>query len=310
MKRFFQFLTLLIPYLLLAGAGYAYWNRDSYFAEIFSAWLPLELCVSVLLTGYLLCTLRYMAVLAAFGAGAIIALWFVEVNDAMGSVPPFSQVALRHATIAQWNPRGDVGVMNWLRHLPSEIDLVVLSDIGPVLSAQMAGAAALFPFKLANAEARTIILSRQPLLNPTPIALPGSTSPMLRVDTTLSGRRLRLFALTTTEPNSAEAWQQRDRELSHAAAAIAGSPYPVLLVGSLNVTPYAKIFPRFLSDSGLSTQTSAHAMPGSWPSYALIPPLQIATDHVLVGEGIKIQTRGRSMPCCSSHVALYTRIGF
>lgn len=310
MTRIFRFLLLLTPYLLLAAAGAAYWYRETYFSEIFSAWLPLALCISVLLTGYLLCTLRYMAVLAAFAAAGIIGVWFVEISESPFFTPPISKDAPRHAMIAQWNPRHDIGVMNWLRHLPAEIDLVVLSEVGPAISAQMGGAAAMFPFKLADAEARTIILSRQPLLNPTPIALPGTTSPMLRVETTLSGKRIRLFALTTTEPNDAAAWEQRDLELSRAAQAIAGSPYPTLLVGSLNVTPYATIFSKLLKISGLSAQTATYAMPGSWPSYALVPPLQITTDHVLVGEGIKIQTRGRSMPCCSSHVALYTRIGF
>ncbi len=308
--RIFRFLLLLIPYLLLAGAGAAYWSRTTYYSEIFSAWLPLWLALSILLTGYLICTMRTLALLVALAGTFLMAMWVVEANDSPGFAPPMVVDSLRHATIAQWNPKGDIGFIEWLNHLPPEIDLVVANEVGNAVWRQSAVAGARFPFKMADGEAQTVLLSRQPLQNPTPVILPGNPNPMLRADVTLSGRRMRIFALAATAPSDAQHWRQRDVELAHAAPAIAESPYPAILIGSLNISPYARIFPRFLAEAHLSSQTPAHAMPGSWPSYLLVPPLQIASDHFLVGEGIKIQHRGRTMPCCSSHVAMYTRIGF
>lgn len=71
----------------------------------------------------------------------------------------------------------------------------------------------------------------------------------------------------------------RDSYLFDLAGLIADLEGPVIVAGDFNVTPYAPMFPRFLSVSRTST---SHDFPATWPSR--LGPLGIPIDHVLVRE--------------------------
>ena len=107
--------------------------------------------------------------------------------------------------------------------------------------------------------------------------------PSLVANVDVNGRKLRVIALHTRWPVVPELQVARDRALQQAAALALTQPESTILLGDLNLTPYAPAFARLLSESGLRDALEGEAWRPTWQ--AGFWPLALPIDHVLVPPG-------------------------
>ena len=96
----------------------------------------------------------------------------------------------------------------------------------------------------------------------------------------MHGRTLQVIALHTRWPVLPELQVARDRALQQAAALALTRPDSTILLGDLNLTPYAPAFARLVSESGLRDALAGEAWRPTWQ--AGFWPLALPIDHVLV----------------------------
>ncbi len=89
-----------------------------------------------------------------------------------------------------------------------------------------------------------------------------------------------MIALHTRWPVTPELQVVRDRTLEQAAALARTQPDATILLGDLNLTPYAPAFARLVSESGLQDALAGEAWRPTWQ--AGFWPLALPIDHVLV----------------------------
>ncbi len=124
------------------------------------------------------------------------------------------------------------------------------------------------------------LLSRWPIDDVQPVDYSGDGMPSLVANVDVHGRKLRVIALHTRWPVTPDLQVARDRALRQAAALALTQPEATILLGDLNLTPYAPAFARLLSESGLRDAFAGEAWRPTWQ--AGFWPLALPIDHVLV----------------------------
>ena len=174
-------------------------------------------------------------------------------------------------------------LLDWLAR--SDADVIALQEFTPEWEAAVAPLMERYPHRrvLARPDPYGIaLLSRWPLQpGAGTVDLAGDGMPSLVGTVELpAGRELRMMALHTHWPVTRELQQQRDLALRAAAQLAAGGDVPTVLVGDLNLTPYAPAFARLVRDSGLRDALDEEAWRPTWQ--AGFWPLALPIDHVLV----------------------------
>jgi len=98
---------------------------------------------------------------------------------------------------------------------------------------------------------------------------------------------VRLIGLHATRPFGKE---RRRRDAVYAVAARLareGRPLPTVLMGDLNVTPWAPAFGRLLADARLQDESGKLRLAATWVSRN--PLLGLPIDHILTGSGIAVR---------------------
>ena len=95
-----------------------------------------------------------------------------------------------------------------------------------------------------------------------------------------AGQPLQVIVLHTRWPVLASLQPLRDRALQQAAALAATRPDSTVLLGDLNVTPFAPAFARLLEESKLRDALAGEWWRPTW--FAGFWPLALPIDHVLV----------------------------
>jgi endonuclease/exonuclease/phosphatase (EEP) superfamily protein YafD len=174
-------------------------------------------------------------------------------------------------------------LLDWLAR--ADADVIALQELTPAWAAALAPLAQHYPHRrvLARPDPQGIaLLSRWPLDRAAgAVDLAGDGVPTLVGTVELpAGRRLRLMALHTHWPVTRALQQQRDLALRAAARLAAEGDVPTVLVGDLNLTPYAPAFARLVSESGMRDALDDVAWRPTWQ--AGFWPLALPIDHVLV----------------------------
>jgi len=192
---------------------------------------------------------------------------------------------LRVVTANAWFANTDhAALVAWLSR--SDADIIALQEITPQWALALEALARTYPYREVmprNDPYGIALLSRWPIDDAQLVAFSGDGEPSLVANVDVHGRRLRVIALHTRWPIVPELQVARDRALQQAAALALTQPESTILLGDLNLTPYAPAFARLLSESGLRDAFAGKAWRPTWQ--AGFWPLALPIDHVLVPPG-------------------------
>jgi endonuclease/exonuclease/phosphatase (EEP) superfamily protein YafD len=179
----------------------------------------------------------------------------------------------RHAAMVAWLSRSDA-------------DIIALQEVTPQWALALEPLARSYPYRkvMSRDDAYGIaLLSRWPLDDVWPMDFADDGLPSLVANVDVHGRRVRVIALHARWPVVPELQVARDRALRQAAALALTQPASTILLGDLNLTPYAPAFARLVTESGLRDALDGEAWRPTWQ--AGFWPLALPIDHVLVPRG-------------------------
>ena len=198
------------------------------------------------------------------------------------TAPTCSDDPLRVVTANAWLANIDhATLVSWLSH--SDADIIALQEITPQWASALELLARTYPHrKLIPREDPygMALLSRWPIDDVQSMDFAGDGTPSLVANVDVHGRKLQVIALHTRWPVTPELQAARDRALQQAAALALTQPEATILLGDLNLTPYAPAFARLVSESGLRDAFAGEAWRPTWQ--AGFWPLALPIDHVLV----------------------------
>jgi endonuclease/exonuclease/phosphatase (EEP) superfamily protein YafD len=175
-----------------------------------------------------------------------------------------------HAALVAWLDRSDA-------------DVIALQEITAEWVRSLEPLARKYPYRtlLPRDDPYGIaLLSRWPMGDVQSVDFAGDGVPSLVAHVDVHGRTLQVIALHTRWPVVPELQVMRDRALQRAAALALIRPESTLLLGDLNLTPYAPVFARLVSESGLRDALAGVSWRPTWQ--AGFWPLALPIDHVLV----------------------------
>jgi endonuclease/exonuclease/phosphatase (EEP) superfamily protein YafD len=175
-------------------------------------------------------------------------------------------------------------LVDWLSR--SDADIIALQEITPQWATALEPLARIYPHRklIARDDPYGIaLLSRWPFDDVQAMDFAQDGLPSLVADVTVRGRQLQVIALHTRWPVTPRLQVARDRALQQAAALARARPASTVLLGDLNLTPYAPAFGRLVSESGLRDAFAGGAWRPTWQ--AGFWPLALPIDHVLVPPG-------------------------
>jgi endonuclease/exonuclease/phosphatase (EEP) superfamily protein YafD len=192
-----------------------------------------------------------------------------------------SSTAFRVVTAnVQYTNRDHGRFLDWLAANPA--DLVVVQEVTGSWSKALGAAVPPYPYRreVVREDAYGIaVLSSWPMLVE-PVDLAGDGMPSLLVTLQASDGPVRILALHTRWPITPALSALRDRSLDRAAGLVRADATRTLLVGDLNLSPYAPRFGRLLRKTSLRDALAAEFWRPTW--HAEFWPLSLAIDHVLV----------------------------
>jgi endonuclease/exonuclease/phosphatase (EEP) superfamily protein YafD len=251
---------------------------------------------AALLLGALLAWQRRPALAAA---ALLLALWYglPLAQRAGATAAACDGTAFTVATAnLRYRNREHARFVEWLRAHPA--DLVVVQEVTAEWAETLASQAE-YPHRylLTRPDPYGIgVLSRWPLESVTPVDLAGDGLPSLTGIAVVDGRPVRFLGLHTHWPVLPSLARARDRSLERTTALVRGESLPVVVLGDLNLTPYAPAFAHLLEQSGLRDALAGPRWQPTW--MAAFWPLALRIDHVLVGPGL-----------CVAHAEVGSSIG-
>jgi len=224
-------------------------------------------------------------------AGIALALQWLPGTPLTGSVSAHAAssgcgpATLRVVSANVWfaNPDPEA-LLAWL--MQSNADVIALQEVNAAWTEALARLAPAYPYRkvLSREDPYGIaLLSRWPLQRVEAVDFAEDGLPSLVASVDIGGRPLQVIALHTHWPVFPDLQAARDRVLARAAALAHTQTEATILLGDLNLTPYAPAFARLLTESGLRDAFAEQAWRPTWQ--AGFWPLALPIDHVLVPAG-------------------------
>jgi endonuclease/exonuclease/phosphatase (EEP) superfamily protein YafD len=189
---------------------------------------------------------------------------------------------LRVVTANLWFANTDhAALLAWLTQ--SNADVIALQEVTAAWAAALDVTAQAYPYRkvLAREDPYGIaVLSRWPLERAEAVDFAEDGLPSLVATVDINGRKVQVIALHTHWPVVPGLQAARDQVLDRAAALAHAQPESTILLGDLNLTPYAPAFARLLAQSGLRDAFADATWRPTWQ--AAFWPLALPIDHVLV----------------------------
>lgn len=310
-------------FLLLVTFGVSFAAEGNWAAELFihfQVQYILFLCLFGIITLFFAFNWR-MAILA-FGAAAYAGYLIMPQINYNKEEHAAISVYDKPLRIVQYNMRNRPDsfqpVLEWISETGlKDYDILVIQEAPSQIIKGADYMTSIYPYhidKTSDGNFGTLVLSRHELKNLETIPLTqGFANYILRFDINKDGFKedVRVYTLHTAPPITAELAKSRNQQLAAAAQIIQVDESPLkVLVGDLNITPYSPYFKKLLDKSGLQYlhQSKIVAPEGTWPSYTMLPFLQIPIDHILVSEGLIVDLERLPETYGSDHHPLVSSI--
>jgi endonuclease/exonuclease/phosphatase (EEP) superfamily protein YafD len=193
---------------------------------------------------------------------------------------------LRVVTANAWFAATDhAALLDWLRR--SDADVIALQEVTPAWEAALTPLMRHYPYRkmIARTDPYGIaLLSRWPVVGDIEEAdLAGDGRPSLVATLERGHQRMQVIVMHTRWPVLPALQPLRDQALRQAAQRAAAYPGATILLGDLNITPFAPAFARLLDESRLRDALADELWRPTW--LAGFWPLALPIDHVLVPRG-------------------------
>jgi endonuclease/exonuclease/phosphatase (EEP) superfamily protein YafD len=199
--------------------------------------------------------------------------------------PTCSGDPLRVVTVNAWFMNDDrAALVGWLNR--TDADIIALQEITPQWVTALEPLARRYPYRkfMPRDDPYGIaLLSRWPFDDVQAVDFAEDGPPSLVAEVEVRGRQLQVIVLHPPWPVTPRLQVARDRALQRAAALALTQPASTVVLGDLNLTPYAPAFGRFVSESGLRDAFAGGAWRPTWQ--VGFWPLALPIDHVLVPPG-------------------------
>lgn len=138
------------------------------------------------------------------------------------------------------------------------------------------------------------------------LRLGETRDPVLRVETTLDGQTVAVYAVHPRPPDSEARTAARDSLFAELAALVGSETMPVIVIGDFNATPWSYAFRAFTSDTGLVNSQVGFGLAATWPadSFLTLVPL----DHMLHSDSLTTVTRDVGPDLGSDHLPLMVEV--
>lgn len=150
------------------------------------------------------------------------------------------------------------------------------------------------------------VLSRWPLESLGAVDLANDGLPSLSGVVRIDGQPVRFLGLHTRWPVLPRLARSRDEALRRVAEIARTEDLPVVVLGDLNLSPYAPAFGRLLGDSGLRDVMRGPDWRPTWQ--AGFWPLALRIDHVLVNGDLCVDHAEVGAPIGSDHRPVIARL--
>lgn len=188
-------------------------------------------------------------------------------------------------------------------------DVLVLLEVTEYWRPALQALDDIYPFswlRLSNDAHGIAILSRQAPLQTRAIYLGNNGVPSLLLTLAQADTRISILGTHLNWPLGPQATQRRNRQLAALARLSSTHPWPLAIVGDLNITPFSPVFTRTLRDGGLYNCARGAGFKPSWP--AGFPPLFIPIDHCLATQAVRAQEFSVGRSVGSDHYPITVRL--
>lgn len=148
--------------------------------------------------------------------------------------------------------------------------------------------------------------SRRPFLSADIITAPPRHNPSLRVVIDYGGKPVTIFSTHPVPPIGAGFYDARNTELASIADLVLATAGSKVVIGDLNITPWAAHYRDFEAVTGLVNVQRGHGIKPSWPLF--LPIAMIPIDHALVSDDLVANEARTLAPVGSDHLPLLVRI--
>jgi endonuclease/exonuclease/phosphatase (EEP) superfamily protein YafD len=133
--------------------------------------------------------------------------------------------------------------------------------------------------------------------------------PVLRVETTIDGNPVVVFAVQPESPTSESGADRNRAVLDELKTMTMAETLPVVVIGDLGLTPWNSAYRSFAGDTGFISSIDGFGFQATWPADAL-PGVSVPFDHAFHSETLTTVSRATGPGFGSPHRALVVEIGF
>ncbi len=279
---------------LLGFLGRFHWTLDlcSHFRVQYALALGLSGCLSLALR----CPRAAFACLLMVGVNAVVVLSSLVGGgriEAKGS--PVLRVMLINVNTETGDPQRVKQAIQ-----EADPDLLVLEEINDRWLEEFAWLKVSHPFSITRPRQDNFglgLFSKQPLSDGKIVNL-GVSVPSIFATTRFGGTPVQIVATHPPPPTRRAYARWRDQQLDRLPSSL-GAPWPLILVGDLNVTPWNGHFRGLLRRSGLKDSARGFGYHPTWPNDN--PFIRIPLDHILYSPGLSVVGRHVGGDVASDH---------
>jgi endonuclease/exonuclease/phosphatase (EEP) superfamily protein YafD len=181
-------------------------------------------------------------------------------------------------------------------------DVLVLLEVDDAWARALEQLADRYPHRLVEPRADSFgiaVLSRLPLVESRVVPLAGGP-PVIAARVERDKAVFLLLAAHPPPPMSEPQAATRDAQLAAIGEVAAAAPWPVVVAGDLNTTPWSHAFRGLVDRGRLRDSALGRGVQGTWNARLWAPRIPI--DHVLVAERIGVAARGVGPDVGSDHL--------
>lgn len=180
-------------------------------------------------------------------------------------------------------------------------DLLVLEEISSAWISDLEWLTNSYPYSLTQPREDSFgigLFSKLPIAEADVVYIGNPEVPSIIATVRAGHTNLRVIATHPVPPGGPVYSQWRNSQLE-LLPAYTRTPFPVLLLGDLNVTPWNYYFRRLLARTGLRDSAKGYGVQPTWPNYN--PLLRIPIDHCLHSPDIIVVNRRVGQSVSSDH---------
>ena len=266
---------------------------------------------------YLAGSILLFVVLATLGRRRMAALMFaVTVMNASYVLPWFwpspepgassESIVLLHTNILASNTDTD----RLLAHIDREApDIVFVQELAHEHLPPLESLDAAYPYSIARPRDGSFGLgawSKRPFLDAEVIPTPPRQYPSLRIVVDHDGGPVTIISTHPPPPIGAGFYDDRNTQLEAVAKLVDEASGSRIVIGDLNISPWATHYRRFEAAAGLDNVQRGHGIKPSWPVF--LPIAMIPIDHALVSSDLFAADTRTLASVGSDHLPLLVRI--